>query len=282
VYNTFKVCLYDIKTSKIIKKYGTFGAGLRFKNKFDDKLNFYNIEDGSGNYFDWVPIPIYGNDKTNNDQRIIIGIDRPQSFGKFGDFLDISGFMISGIGFSTNPYNFCRINPPALYYNEKNQDKEKFGNNIITFNNYDTTLNFSRNLGSILSNIKLVKSTNITGISIKPPYANFSIQMLPPRQNNYKILYLIGNSSSDVTNLSITLSTNATQEYKVDSLIDISSYPPYSLTSIPNIKGVILDPNKYTFGEYFNAIKIILPTSRQIPINILEIGSFDLDKSYLQ
>ncbi len=280
VYSTFQVCLYNISTKQIIKKYGVFGTGLKLQNKFDDNLDFYST-DLSGNYFDWVPVPIYGNNNSDNNQRLVVSIDRSQSINSTQS--DISGFIITGIGFSTNPYNYSRINPSAIYYNSPNQKSEFFkGINYVGFDNQTkTNLNFNKALGGTVAELRNVKLNDINGVNITGPSTIFSMQILPPRQNNYKILYFIGKTSQDLVGLKITISINTGQEFFFDNLVDISKYPPYNLTTLPNIKGVIINPNLYMFGEYFNAVKIILPTGIS-SINILEVGSFDVNKGLVQ
>ncbi len=278
VFSTFQVCLYNISTKQIIKKYGVFGTGLKLENKFDDNFNFTTINDLSGNYFDWVPVPIYGNDNSDNNQRLVVSVDRSQSAGTAQT--DISGFIITGIGFSTNPYNYCRINPATIYYNSSNQKSDFFGG--TTYVGFDsqtkTALNFNKQLGNTVADIRTVKINDISGISISSPSTMFSMQILPPRENNYKIIYLIGKTNNDLTGLKISISIRTGQEYLIDNLVDISNYPPFSLTSLPNIKGVIINPSIYQFGEYFNVIKIILPSGAR-ERNILEVGSFDVNKN---
>jgi hypothetical protein len=283
-FSTFKLSLYDSSTKTILKRYGTFGAGLRFKNRFNDRINLYNINLATENYFDWVPISIYGNDNTNKNQYLILNVDRPHSNGQKDDVRDISGFILTGIGFSTNPNNFCRINPSALYYNDQNQTSDKFQNNQFAFgSNQNLSLNFNKNLAANIYAIKTVRSTDISGLiinTITGTYQSFSIQILPPKPNNYKVLYLIGASYADLNILNIltiSLAINPNNEKVFDKLINLSAYPPYSLTSTSNLMGVIIDPAEYTFGEYFNVLKIIFPSGVK-SINILEIGSFDLNK----
>jgi hypothetical protein len=270
--------------------YGSFGGGLRLKNLFDDKLQFY---DGSGSLFEWVPIPLssYPNIYDSLNNRLCIGLDRAQSLNTTNE-LDIKGFMISGIGFSTNPYNFCRISPPVLFYNESNQRAKNFSNSAINFTPQSSVqleelknAKASTAAPSISTNIAnipylgLKTISDISGLIIKKPEVKFSIQIVKPLQNKRKLIYVVGATEKDVKSISqLFLSVTPTGDYSLN-LTSINNYPPYSLTSIPNIMGVIVNEKDFSpiLTEYFFRLTIVSKATDSEPINIIEIGSFDVN-----
>lgn len=289
VYSTFKVNLIQINTNppNIIVKhdFGSFGGGLRLKNNFNDKLNLY---DGSGSFFEWVPIPLssYPNIYDSSNNRICIGLDRAQM--ATSNDTNLRGFKITGIGFSTNPYNFCRISPSVLFYNESNQRIKNFLNQSMGFKSQLVELENlkdasgteapSLNVNSnVIPYLALKTVSDISGLIIKEALVKFSIHILPPLQNKRKIIYIIGARETDIKSISqIRLAVTPIGEINLN-LTPISNYPPYSLTSVPNIICAIVD-NPIILSNYFFALTIVSSATSAVPINIIEIGSFDIDK----
>ena len=108
----------------------------------------------------------------------------------------------------------------------------------------------------------------------------FSIQILPPLQNKSKLIYIVGAREKDIKSISqLFLSVTPSGEFPL-KLTSITNYPPYSLTSIPNIMGVIVNDNSFRpiLTEYFFQLKILSNAKITEPINIIEIGSFDVNK----
>jgi len=124
----------QISNSPIDVIHSTHKVGVN--SLMPDGSDYNSIQVIKPEYTQWVPIPINFDQMQPSDRTLYLRRNRTEE----GNTNDSSVFMITGIAFTTNPWNHCKTTPFCLnFYLNRNQNND---NTNRTKKNSATTLSF--------------------------------------------------------------------------------------------------------------------------------------------